>query len=146
MKAEFMKAGTMFAVVRTGGKQYRVAEGDVITAEKIAGAAGDKVSFDDVLMAGEGARLKDTGSLTISGEIVGQGRGEKVVIFKKKRRHNYRRKNGHRQMLTRIRITDIGAAKKAAPKKAAAVRADDGETAKKAPAEKAAPRTEDKDA
>lgn len=132
-----MKVGTMFAVVRTGGKQYRVAEGDVITIEKIAGEAGDSVSFDDVLMAGEGAKLKDTKSLTVSGEIVEQGRGEKVIIFKKKRRHNYRRKNGHRQMLTQIKITAIGAAKKAAPKKAVAAKADDGETAKAAPAKKA---------
>ncbi|MGJ8536713.1 MAG: 50S ribosomal protein L21 [Parasphingopyxis sp.] len=126
----------MFAVVRTGGKQYRVAEGDVITIEKIAGEAGDSVSFDDVLMAGEGATLKDTKSLTVSGEIVEQGRGEKIVVFKKKRRHNYRRKNGHRQMLTQIKITGIGAAKKAAPKKAAA-KADAGDTAKAAPAKKA---------
>ncbi|RED16364.1 50S ribosomal protein L21 [Parasphingopyxis lamellibrachiae] len=126
----------MFAVVRTGGKQYRVAEGDVITIEKIAGQAGDSVSFDDVLMAGEGATLKDTKSLTVSGEIVEQGRGEKIIVFKKKRRHNYRRKNGHRQMLTQIKITGIGAAKKAAPKKAAA-KADDGDTAKAAPAKKA---------
>lgn len=126
----------MFAVVRTGGKQYRVAEGDVITIEKIAGEAGDSVSFDDVLMAGEGATLKDTKSLTVSGEIVEQGRGEKIVVFKKKRRHNYRRKNGHRQMLTQIKITGIGAAKKAAPKKAAA-KADEGAAAKAAPAKKA---------
>ncbi|MGP1282988.1 MAG: 50S ribosomal protein L21 [Parasphingopyxis sp.] len=131
----------MFAVVRTGGKQYRVAEGDVITVEKIAGEAGDSVSFDDVLMAGEGADLKDVKNLTVSGEIVEQGRGEKVVIFKKKRRHNYRRKNGHRQMLTQIRITGIGGAKKAPAKKTAAAKteakADTAETAKAAPAKKA---------
>ena len=136
--AELMKVGTMFAVVRTGGKQYRVAEGDVITVEKIAGEAGDSVSFDDVLMAGEGADLKDTKGLTVSGEIVEQGKGEKVVIFKKKRRQNYRRKNGHRQLLTQIKITGIGGAKKkAAAKKAAAAKTEDGETAKTAPAKKA---------
>jgi large subunit ribosomal protein L21 len=131
----------MFAVVRTGGKQYRVAEGDVITVEKIAGETGDSVSFDDVLMAGEGADLKDVKNLTVSGEIVEQGRGEKVVIFKKKRRHNYRRKNGHRQMLTQIRITGIGGAKKAPAKKTAAAKTeakeDTAETAKAAPAKKA---------
>jgi large subunit ribosomal protein L21 len=132
-----MKVGTMFAVVRTGGKQYRVAEGDVITIEKIAGEAGDSVSFDDVLMAGEGAKLEDVKNLSVSGEIVEQGRGEKVIVFKKKRRHNYRRKNGHRQMLTQIKITGIGGKKKAAPKKAATAKAADGETAKKAPAKKA---------
>ena len=131
-----MKVGTMFAVVRTGGKQYRVAEGDVITVEKIAGEAGDSVSFDDVLMAGEGAKLEDVKNFTVSGEIVEQGRGEKVIVFKKKRRHNYRRKNGHRQMLTQIKITGIGGKKKAAPKKAAAAKTADGETAKKAPAKK----------
>ncbi|QLC27020.1 50S ribosomal protein L21 [Parasphingopyxis algicola] len=132
----------MFAVVRTGGKQYRVAEGDVITVEKIAGEAGDSVSFDDVLMAGEGADLKDVKNLSVSGEIVEQGKGEKVVIFKKKRRQNYRRKNGHRQMLTQIKITGIGGAKKKAPaKKTAAAKtdakADTAETAKAAPAKKA---------
>jgi large subunit ribosomal protein L21 len=132
-----MKVGTMFAVVRTGGKQYRVAEGDVITIEKIAGEAGDSVSFDDVLMAGEGAKLEDVKNLSVSGEIVEQGRGEKVIVFKKKRRQNYRRKNGHRQMLTQIKITGIGGKKKAAPKKAATAKAADGETAKKAPAKKA---------
>ncbi|MEO1168719.1 MAG: 50S ribosomal protein L21 [Pseudomonadota bacterium] len=127
----------MFAVVRTGGKQYRVAEGDVITVEKIAGEAGDSVSFDDVLMAGEGAELKDTKNLSVSGEIVEQGKSEKVIVFKKKRRHNYRRKNGHRQLLTQIKITGIGGAKKKAPAKQAAAKTEDGETAKAAPAKKA---------
>ena len=128
----------MFAVVRTGGKQYRVAEGDYITVEKIAGEAGDAVSLDDVLMAGEGDKLKDTKSLKVQAEIVEQGKGDKVVIFKKKRRQGYRRKNGHRQLLTTLKITGIGgAAKKAAPKKAAAKK-EDGETkAKAAPAKEA---------
>ncbi|MBC2777014.1 50S ribosomal protein L21 [Parasphingopyxis marina] len=126
----------MFAVVRTGGKQYRVAEGDIITVEKLAGEAGDAVSFDDVLMAGDGGTLKDTKGLSVGGEILEQGRGDKVLVFKKKRRHNYRRKNGHRQYLTAVKITSIGGAKKAAPKKAAAKT--EGETeAKAAPAAKA---------
>lgn len=137
----------MFAVVRTGGKQYRVAEGDIIAVEKLAGEAGDAVSLDDVLIAGEGEKLQDTAKLTVSAEIVEQTRGEKVTIFKKKRRHNYRRKNGHRQYMTLLRITGIGGgAKKAAPKKTAAKTGDDeAKTAapkktatKKAPASKTA--------
>ena len=119
----------MFAVVRTGGKQYRVAEGDIIAVEKLAGEAGDSISLDDVLIAGEGEKLEDTKKLSVSAEIVEQKRGAKVTIFKKKRRQNYRRKNGHRQYLTLLRITGIGGAKKAAPKKAAA---------KKTPADKKA--------
>jgi large subunit ribosomal protein L21 len=130
----------MFAVVRTGGKQYRVAEGDIITVEKLAGEAGDAVSFDDVLMAGEGGTLKDTKGLSVAGEIVEQGRGDKVIVFKKKRRHNYRRRNGHRQYLTAVKITSIGGAKKTAPKKAAAAKTETeakAAPAKKAPAKKA---------
>ena len=111
----------MFAIVRTGGKQYRVAAGDKITVEKLAGAVGDKVELGDVLLAGDGGELQSTEGLTVSAEIVAQGKGEKVIVFKKKRRHNYRRRNGHRQLLTLIKIVSIGAAeKKAAPKKAAA--------------------------
>lgn len=126
----------MFAVVRTGGKQYRVTEGDVIAVEKISGEAGDAVAFDDVLMAGEGDTLKDTKGLKVNAEILEQGRGEKVIVFKKRRRHNYRRRNGHRQSLTTLRITGIGgAAKKAAPKKAAEKK--DETEAKAAPAKKA---------
>jgi large subunit ribosomal protein L21 len=111
----------MFAIVRTGGKQYRVAAGDKITVEKLAGSVGDQVELGDVLLAGDGGELQSTEGLTVSAEIVAQGKGEKVIVFKKKRRHNYRRRNGHRQLLTLIKIVSIGAAeKKAAPKKAAA--------------------------
>ncbi len=111
----------MFAIVRTGGKQYRVAAGDKITVEKLAGSVGDKVELGDVLLAGEGADFKPTAGLTVAAEIVAQGKGEKIIIFKKKRRHNYRRKNGHRQFLTLLKITAIGgeAAKPAAAKAAA---------------------------
>ena len=109
----------MFAVVRTGGKQYRVAAGDKIVVEKLAGEAGSTIALDDVLLAGEGTELKDTKGLTVSAEIIAQAKGEKVIVFKKRRRHNYRRKNGHRQQLTILRILSIGAEKKAAPKKAA---------------------------
>ncbi len=113
----------MFAVVRTGGKQYRVAPGDKIVVEKLDGNAGDKVTLGDVLLAGDGGSLKDTKGLTVAAEIVAQAKGEKVTVFKKRRRHNYRRKKGHRQLHTILRITAIGdvkAEKKPAPSKAEA--------------------------
>lgn len=109
----------MFAIVRTGGKQYRVAAGDKIVVEKLDGEAGSTVTLGDVLLAGEGGELKATEGLTVSAEIVAQAKGEKVIVFKKRRRHNYRRKNGHRQNHTILKITAIGAQeekKKAAPK------------------------------
>ncbi|WP_029935351.1 50S ribosomal protein L21 [Sphingomonas sp. UNC305MFCol5.2] len=109
----------MFAIVRTGGKQYRVAAGDKIVVEKLDGEAGSTVTLGDVLLAGEGSELKPTDGLTVSAEIIAQAKGEKVIVFKKRRRHNYRRKNGHRQNHTILKITAIGAQeekKKAAPK------------------------------
>ncbi len=95
----------MFAVLRTGGKQYKVASGDVLAVEKLEGNVGDKVELSDVLMVGSkiGAGAK------VLAEIVKQFRDDKVIIFKKRRRHNYRRKKGHRQYLTEIKITDIKA-------------------------------------
>ncbi len=103
----------MYAVIRTGGKQYRVAENDVIEIEKIAGEGGDKVSFSEVLMVGgEGEPKIGTPLLSgasVEGEILQQARARKIIVFKKKRRHNYRRKKGHRQHLTRVRITGIQA-------------------------------------
>jgi large subunit ribosomal protein L21 len=111
----------MFAVVRTGGKQYRVAAGDKIAVEKLAGEAGDTITLGDVLLAGEGDSLADAKGVTVSAEIIAQAKSEKVIVFKKRRRHNYRRKNGHRQQMTLLRITAVGAGEaKAAPKKAAA--------------------------
>ena len=109
----------MFAVVRTGGKQYRVAAGDKIVVEKLAGEAGQTIQLGDVLLAGEGSELKSTDGLTVSAEIIAQAKGEKVIVFKKRRRHNYRRKAGHRQQLTILRITAIGDVKAEKPKKAA---------------------------
>src|SRR3546814_6868592 len=94
----------MFAVVRTGGKQYRVAAGDKIVVEKMAGEAGESVSLTDVLLAGDGSELKPTDGLTVSAEIIAQQKGEKVIVFKKRRRHNYRRRNGHRQQHTILKI------------------------------------------
>jgi large subunit ribosomal protein L21 len=118
-----MKA--MFAVVRTGGKQYRVAAGDKIVVEKIGGEAGDSVTLGDVLLAGEGGDLKSVEGLTVGAEIVAQAKGEKVIVFKKRRRHNYRRRNGHRQQHTILKIVSVGSQeKKAAPKAAAAKQAD----------------------
>lgn len=99
----------MFAIVRTGGKQYRVAAGDKIVVEKIGGDAGDQVTLDDVLLAGDGGELKSVDGLTVAAEIVAQAKGEKVIVFKKRRRHNYRRKNGHRQNHTILKIVSVGA-------------------------------------
>ena len=101
-----MKA--MFAVVRTGGKQYRVAAGDKIVVEKIGGEAGDSVTLGDVLLAGEGGDLQSVEGLTVGAEIVAQAKGEKVIVFKKRRRHNYRRRNGHRQRHTILEILSVG--------------------------------------
>ncbi len=114
----------MFAVIKTGGKQYKVAKDDVITVERLPGEAGGSVSFEQVLMLGGdetkvGAPLIDGAS--VSGEIVEQTRGDKIIVFKKKRRQNYRRKKGHRQDLTVVKITDIlgsGKPAKAAKSKA----------------------------
>jgi large subunit ribosomal protein L21 len=101
----------MFAVIRTGGKQYRVAPNDIIEIERIAGEPGDIVELGEVLLLG-GDSGPQTGSPTIAGalvaaELVEHIRGEKIIVFKKKRRKNYRRKNGHRQLLTMLRITEI---------------------------------------
>ncbi len=114
----------MFAVVRTGGKQYRVAAGDKIAVEKLAGEAGDKITLGDVLLAGDGGEVKDANGVVVSAEIIAQAKSEKVIVFKKRRRHNYRRKNGHRQQITLLRILAVGGEEKqAAPKKAAAKKA-----------------------
>ncbi len=100
----------MYAVFKTGGKQYRVAAGDVLRVEKLTGAVGEGVSFDTVLMVG-GESLK-LGKPLVSGakveaKIVGQGLGPKIVIFRMRRRKNYRRKKGHRQPFTALEITKI---------------------------------------
>ncbi|ODU81509.1 50S ribosomal protein L21 [Novosphingobium sp. SCN 63-17] len=97
----------MFAIVRTGGKQYRVAAGDKIAVEKLAGEAGDTITLGDVLLAGKDGELADAAKITVSAEIIAQAKSEKVVVFKKRRRHNYRRKNGHRQQLTLLRIVSV---------------------------------------
>ncbi len=127
----------MFAIVRTGGKQYRVAAGDKIAVEKLSGEAGDKISLGDILLAGDGDKAQDVSGLTVSAEIIAQERGEKVIVFKKRRRHNYRRKQGHRQSLTLLRILAVGKEeKKATAPKAEKVEA----AATAAPAKEAAPK------
>jgi len=99
----------MFAVIRTGGKQYKVASGDVIAVEKLAGNQGDKVEIGEVLMVDQKIGSPLLKGVRVLAEIVRQFRDDKVIIFKKRRRHNYRRKKGHRQYLTEIKITDIKA-------------------------------------
>jgi large subunit ribosomal protein L21 len=101
----------MYAVIRTGGKQYRVAKNDIISVERLAGAPGEILELNDVLMLGDGGNVT-VGAPLVTGACVGaavveQAKGDKILIFKKKRRHNYRRKNGHRQDLTVLRITEI---------------------------------------
>jgi large subunit ribosomal protein L21 len=126
----------MFAVVRTGGKQYRVAPGDKIVVEKLDGNAGDRITLGEVLLAGEGSDLKSTDGLTVAAEIVAQAKADKVTVFKKRRRHNYRRKKGHRQQHTILKIVAIGDQKeeKKAPDKTSAKAAKPAKTAPAAPA------------
>jgi large subunit ribosomal protein L21 len=109
--AEKLRKTMMYAVIKTGGKQYRVAADEIHTIEKVAGDAGTTVEFHDVLMLG-GAGEPKVGAPMIAGakvlaEVVEQGRGPKVIAFKKRRRKNSRRKRGHRQELTTIKITSI---------------------------------------
>ncbi len=137
----------MFAVIRTGGKQYKVARDDVIVVEKLTGDEGSPLELTDVLAIGAG---KDTTfgtplleGASVTATVLEQTRGDKIIVFKKKRRHNYRRKKGHRQALTVLRITGIlPGEKKAAPAakaKAAAKPKEKAKAAKKkaAPAAKA---------
>jgi len=122
----------MFAVIKTGGKQYKVAKDDVIVVESLAGDAGAMVELNSVLMLGGdgGSAETDNAQLdkaAVFAEVVEQTRGEKIVVFKKKRRHNYRRKRGHRQHLTVLRILDVsptGTKPKVTAKKAPAKEAE----------------------
>ena len=140
----------MFAVIKTGGKQYRVAADDVIVVEKLAGDAGDTLVFGEVLMLGDGDKVEMgapmIGGAQVVGEVVEQRRAAKIIIFKKKQRNTYRRKQGHRQTETVIKITEILAkggrtveAKEAAPKAKAAPKAASAK-AKAPKAEGAAPK------
>ena len=125
----------MYAVIRAGGKQYKVAQGDVITVEKLAGQAGDAVTFDQVLALDDGDLRVGTPVLdgaSVSAEVLEQTRGDKIIVFKKKRRKNYRRKRGHRQYITVLRVTDIAA--EATKKRAATPAADAAPEPAEAPA------------
>jgi large subunit ribosomal protein L21 len=100
----------MYAVIKTGGKQYRVIEGQKLRVEKLPGAAGDKVTFSDVLLlGGDSPKIGQpfVGGAAVAAEITGHGKGPKLVVFKFRRRKNYRRKTGHRQPFTELRITGI---------------------------------------
>jgi large subunit ribosomal protein L21 len=116
----------MFAVIKTGGKQYKVAAGDIIIVEKLLGEEGSSITFDQVLMLGEDGKAPTVGTplvadATVTGEVVEQGRAAKITVFKKKRRKDYRRTRGHRQDQTVLRIVDVNGSgpKKAAKKDAA---------------------------
>ena len=104
----------MYAVIETGGKQYRVAQGETLRVEKLAGPAGTKLSFDTLLFADDGGNVRigqpKVAGIAVEAEIVEQGLGKKITIFKYKRRKSYRRKAGHRQPFTALRITAINAA------------------------------------
>lgn len=110
-----------YAVIKNGGKQYKVSSGDIILIEKNIAKKGSEIKFDDVIMLGEGGNIKtETAELAkanVIGEVLEQTRGPKLTIFKKKRRHNYRRKKGHKQDLTLVRIKSIGIGKTKSSKK-----------------------------
>lgn len=145
----------MFAVIKTGGKQYRVSKDDVIAVEKLDGKDGETIIFDNILMLGDKIGQPQVTNAKVVGEVLRQFRDEKKIIFKKIRRKHHRRRNGHRQSLTLVKITEIGAdaaitsAKEAAAPKAAPAETSTKEslaaktktakpTAKKAPTKKAA--------
>jgi large subunit ribosomal protein L21 len=111
----------MYAIVATGGKQLKVAAGDVVAVEKLDADPGDKVTFDVIFLADDDKIVVDPAELAsvkVTGEVLEHFKGEKAIIFKFKKRKGYKRTKGHRQLLTKVRITDVSA--KAAPKKAAA--------------------------
>lgn len=132
----------MYAVIETGGKQYRVQEGDVITVEKLKAEAGDKITFDRVLAVNDGKELKVgtpvVSGVSVSGTVVENGKGKKVIIFKYKAKKDYRKKQGHRQPYTMVKIDKLGGSAKAAPKAEA--------PAESKAAEKAADKSEEKPA
>ncbi len=138
----------MFAIVKTGGKQYKVQPDDVLKIEKIDGEVGSKIILDDILLINDGKEDKIGADAVkgfgVSAEVLEQKKDNKIIIFKKKRRQNYRRKNGHRQEVTVVKISEIGkdlkpgkaTAKKAEPKKAEAKPVIEKKVAAKKPAAK----------
>jgi len=149
-----------FAVIKTGGKQYKVAANDVLKVEKLDAEAGTIVTFDQVLMVGDTVGAPIVEGALVAAELIETRKSKTVIVFKKNRRHNYRRRNGHRQLLSTVRITEIltGGAKptiaakpakaaastetvtEAKPAKKAATKAEDPAAEAKAPAKKAAPK------
>ncbi|MBN35975.1 MAG: 50S ribosomal protein L21 [Rhodospirillaceae bacterium] len=123
----------MFAVIHTGGKQYRVAQNDILSVERLDGEPGDSIDFDKVLMVGEGDDIDVVADgASVKAEILEHNRADKILIFKKKRRKHYRRRGGHRQQQTVVKITEIlakGAKKPAAKKVAKKAAASDAEAA-----------------
>jgi large subunit ribosomal protein L21 len=120
----------MFAVLKTGGKQYKVAKNDIIEIERLPGEAGETIVFDQILMVGDGTSATAGAPLiagaSVAGTLLEQAKGDKVIVFKKRRRHNYRRKRGHRQGLSVVRIDEIltdGARPTAKPAEATAAEA-----------------------
>ena len=97
----------MYAVIKTGGKQYKVASGDVLKIEKIAGNEGSEVVFNEVLALDDTYGSPMIAGASVKATVIKQARDAKIIVFKKKRRQNYRRKNGHRQDITLVKITDI---------------------------------------
>ena len=97
----------MYAVIKTGGKQYKVASGDVIKVEKLPGDEGSEIVFNEVLALGDNVGKPFVAGASVKATILKQAKADKVIVFKKKRRQNYRRKNGHRQQITLVKITDI---------------------------------------
>ena len=136
------KTKVMFAVIKTGGKQYKVAPGDTLFVEKLPAEAGEVVALEEVLMLGDdkgttvGTPLVE--GATVAAEVLRQDRHAKIIVFKKKRRKNYRRTRGHRQETTVLKVTEILTDGKKPAKKAAAKETKAKDEAKKAPAKKAA--------
>ncbi len=101
----------MYAIIQTGGKQYRVSPGDVLRVERLPGERGDEVVLDQVLIVNDGQEIKVGAPLvanaTVKGQIVGQGKAKKILVFKKKRRKDYKRTQGHRQLFTALQIQEI---------------------------------------
>lgn len=101
----------MYAVIRTGGKQYRVKVGEVFSVERLEGEAGSKITFSDILAVGDGSAIKvgkpTVAGATVTAEILLQARAKKILVFKFKRRRNYKRTRGHRQYYTRVRVTAV---------------------------------------
>lgn len=135
----------MYAVIRTGGKQYKVAENDVVVVEKINADAGSELTFSEVLALHDGSKAKIGAPLVAGAQVIAdvleQRKADTIIVFKKKRRQNYRRKNGHRQRETVLRITAILDAGQPRPERKAVAEKPTAEPkAKKAPAKKAAPK------